>query len=53
MKHSMGDLVDHPCVGQSWVRVICWDFRFSKRLQKRYNSSRKSLRPLKIDKKAM
>ena len=49
----MGDLINRPCVGKSWVRVICWDLRLSKRLQKRYNSSRKNLRLLKIDRKDM
>ena len=34
MKHSMGDLLNHPSVRQSWVRVVCWDLRLSKRLEK-------------------
>ena len=53
MKYSMENLVDHPYVGQSWVNVICWDLRLPKRLQKKYNSSRKNLRLLYIDRKVM
>ncbi|RVW63396.1 Transposon Ty3-I Gag-Pol polyprotein [Vitis vinifera] len=34
-----------------WVKAVYWDLRLSKRLQRRYNSSRKNLRLPKIDRK--
>ena len=48
-----GRSYSRPCVGRSGVRVVYWDLRLSKKLQKRYNSSRKNLRLLKIDRKSM
>ena len=53
MKHFMEDPVDHPCVGKNWVRVAYWDLRLSKRLQKRYRSSKGNSRLPKIDRKVM
>ena len=53
MNHSMEDLVDRSCVGQSWVRFVCRDLRLSNRLQKGNNSSKKNLRLLKIYRKVM
>ena len=52
-------LYEKPCRSPlCWIevgerRLLGWDLRLFKRLQKRYNSSRKSLRLPKIDRKAM
>ena len=44
--------VDHRRVGWKWVRVVCWDWRWFRKLKRKFNSSERDAQR-KVDIKAM